>query len=140
MTDPDARQVSLRTASLAATTPRALVVEDDAGIRTLASAILRREKFAVDEAENGRNALELLRENSAYEVIVLDLAMPEMSGLALISYLRDYMPATLRRIVVMTASLHVLREQLPAGVCRVMTKPFDIQEFVDAVKDCAGAE
>ncbi|MGA8261004.1 MAG: GAF domain-containing protein [Arenicellales bacterium] len=57
-----------------------LLVEDDAGVRTMLGKRLAKEGWLVDEAENGREALELLAEGRRPDLILLDLMMPEMDG------------------------------------------------------------
>ena len=58
---------------------RVLVVDDDATIRALLGSILRRRDLEVDEAADGQEALDLLRQNS-YAVVLLDLLMPNVDG------------------------------------------------------------
>jgi CheY-like chemotaxis protein len=115
---------------------RALVVEDDPSIRSLVIAVLRRQGFAVDAVGNGREALALLGED-AYSIFVFDLTMPEMNGVELIEYLRHRDPRTLRRIVVITASVHRTRPDLPPEICQVLTKPFDLTDLHAAIESCA---
>jgi CheY-like chemotaxis protein len=63
--------------------PYVLVVEDDPDVRETLADTLREEGIAVDEAANGLEALECMRENDALpSVILLDLAMPVMDGRA----------------------------------------------------------
>src|SRR5437762_1571473 len=57
-----------------------LLVEDDRSIRDALVGILEDEGYAVTAAENGRQALDLLRSNAAPDLIVLDLRMPVMDG------------------------------------------------------------
>jgi len=64
-----------------------LVVEDDPNSRHLMRTILEREKWKVDEAANGAEALKLLNQNS-YELILLDLMMPEMDGFEFVTEMR----------------------------------------------------
>ena len=59
---------------------RILLVEDDRAIRDVLTGILREEGYAVTSAENGRQALDKLREIAATDLIVLDLRMPVMDG------------------------------------------------------------
>jgi CheY-like chemotaxis protein len=114
---------------------RALVVDDDSGIRTLVVTVLRREGFTIDAAVNGRDALTLLAER-AYAIIILDLAMPGMNGVQLLEYLRHRDAQTLRRVLVITASIPRVRPELPPDVCHILTKPFDLSEFQAAVARC----
>jgi CheY-like chemotaxis protein len=97
--------------------------------------VLRREGFIIDAAVNGRDALALLAER-AYAIIILDLAMPEMNGVQLLEYLRHRDAQTLRRVLVITASIPRVRPELPADVCHILTKPFDLSEFQAAVARC----
>lgn len=120
--------------------PRALVIEDDDAIRTLIAHILRREDFTVAEAVDGREAAAcLLGGGGRYDLVVLDLAMPEMTGLELLEQIRSCASRLLPHVIVVTAALHLLRDGLPAGVCRVLAKPFEVSELVAAVRACTAA-
>lgn len=59
---------------------RILVIEDDPGTRRGVQELLEGEGFAVDGAEDGREALTFLRRNAPPVLILLDLAMPGMTG------------------------------------------------------------
>jgi CheY-like chemotaxis protein len=56
-----------------------LVIDDDAGSRRMMQQALRREGWAVREAQNGREGLEAMREREP-DLVILDLMMPEMDG------------------------------------------------------------
>jgi len=116
---------------------RALVVEDDKAIRTLAINVLHRVGFVVDGASDGREALRLVGADNPYAVIILDLMMPELNGLEVIDELRVRDPRLLDRIVVITAAVQIAHRGLPAELCRVLLKPFDLAEFQAAVIACA---
>src|SRR5581483_12437036 len=58
---------------------RVLVVDDEQEVRGLLTSVLRRRDLVVDEARDGREALDLLRQNS-YSVVLLDLLMPNIDG------------------------------------------------------------
>lgn len=118
--------------------PRALVVEDDPAVRGLVSRILSRDGFCVTEACNGREGLAFLTGSSPFQVIILDLAMPVVNGTEVLEYVRQHVPQSLHRIVVVTADVRALRGQLPDAVCHVLVKPFDLDAFLDAVRACAG--
>lgn len=60
--------------------PTILVVEDDADLRDSIAGILEQEGFLVIRAENGRVALDYLREHTAPRLVILDLMMPVMNG------------------------------------------------------------
>lgn len=59
---------------------RSLIVDDVQSNRTLLAMILAGKGWETDEAENGREALEILRQDKNFTVIFLDLVMPEMDG------------------------------------------------------------
>ena len=65
-----------------------LVIDDDRGIRHLLDALLRHKGYHVLLADNGQTGLELFRQERPY-VIVLDLKMPDMDGLTLLSHVRS---------------------------------------------------
>src|SRR5688572_299198 len=99
-----------------------LVAEDDLGIQTLLRTILTREGFVVDCVGDGVAALERLGA-TRYDVILLDLMMPNLSGADLIEMLANANDDALSRVIVITAAaLHDARSvhRLP-----VVRKPFD---------------
>jgi signal transduction histidine kinase/CheY-like chemotaxis protein len=79
-----------------------LVVDDDAGLRQLLRRMLEPEGYAVVEAENGRVALERLRDVSP-SVVLLDLMMPEMDGFEFVAELRRHEAWRAIPVVVITA-------------------------------------
>ncbi len=64
-----------------------LVVDDEERIRRLLKMYLEREDFIIEEAENGTEALELALKND-YDLILLDIMMPEMDGIDVCQELR----------------------------------------------------
>jgi signal transduction histidine kinase/DNA-binding response OmpR family regulator len=80
----------------------ALVVEDDVDSRHLLCTALKSEGWAVEEAENGRVALECIQRARPY-IILLDLMMPEMDGFELVARLRESSEYRNIPIVVLTA-------------------------------------
>jgi CheY-like chemotaxis protein len=116
-------------------TTRFLVVDDDDGIRRLVTAVLRRQSYEVDEACDGREAIEKLS-TRAYDAIFLDLMMPVCDGYEVLAFLREQQP-TGNRVVIMTAArAHGMRELDPALIRRVLHKPFEIQDVLSAATEC----
>lgn len=66
---------------------RILVVEDDSGLREALAAILRESQYSVDEAENGEEGLYLASQD-IYDLLILDIMLPELSGLEIVKTLR----------------------------------------------------
>jgi CheY-like chemotaxis protein len=100
-----------------------LVVDDDAGVRQLLRRMLEPEGYAVVEAENGRVALERLRE-VAPSVVLLDLMMPEMDGFEFVAEFRQHEAWRGIPIIVVTAKdlSRDDRERLNGSVQRVLQK------------------
>ena len=111
---------------------KALIVDDDDALRVLLSAILKREGFRTMEARDGQEALELL-DAASFDLIVLDVMMPRLSGHDVLSWLVSHVPARPNVIVLSAASekhLALVDRTIAAAVLR---KPFDLSEFVKHV-------
>ena len=117
---------------------RALICEDDASIRALVKTVIARQGFTVDVAEDGALGIDRIEED-CYELIVLDLMMPKVDGYAVIDYLRNRRPKTLKRVIIMTAATEALRTEFPAPICTLIPKPFNIESLTAAVESCANA-
>jgi len=113
---------------------RVLVVDDDAVIRELLSSVLEQESLEVDCAENGRQALQRMRENE-YSVVLLDLLMPEMNGFEVLQEMEeDARPV----VLVITGADHSTVDQLDSRIVHgIIRKPFDPHEIAELVRSCA---
>lgn len=119
---------------------RILVVDDDESIRVMVERVLRREKFEVESARDGVEAIEKLS-SKEYGTILLDLMMPRVDGHGVLEFLQKNNPEKAQSVIVMTANL-------PGGVdaaksqpiFRVLSKPFDIQQLVENVRDCTRSD
>ena len=114
---------------------RALVVEDDDAIVMLVRRVLERETFTVECVKTGAAAIELMKV-VAYDLLILDLVLPLVSGEQVMEFLEATQPRTLRRVIVMTASPRALRWEFLRRICKVLTKPFDIHELVVMAQEC----
>jgi DNA-binding response OmpR family regulator len=120
-------------------TVRVLVVDDDSNIRRMVIAALKRDGYAFLEAGNGRDALDLMREQHP-DVVVLDLMMPILSGWDVLhERQRD---ADLMRIPVILISANrdpEIATAVDRGVCAFLPKPFDIGALSALVRSCVPA-
>jgi two-component system response regulator AtoC len=115
-----------------------LVADDDAAIRTLLAAVLTRKGFEVETVRNGAEAIQKIC-GSNYAAILLDLMMPVTNGLEVIAYLERTAPDRLKQcVIVLTAVANVDLQRLDGKpVYRVIRKPFDLDELVNTVVECA---
>ena len=116
---------------------RVLVVDDDAAIRRMIVAALRREgDYMFLEASNGREALDHMRSQTP-DVVVLDLMMPVMSGWDVLRE-RQSEP-NLRAIPVILISANrdpEIASAVDKGICAFLPKPFDIGALGALVRSC----
>jgi DNA-binding response OmpR family regulator len=115
---------------------RALIVEDDPGIAGLVRRVLAREKFQVECVRDGAEAIELLRD-VAYDLLILDMFLPQIGGEFVLDYLEEIKPSYLRRVIVTTASPRHLSCEFLQRVCKLLEKPFDIEKLVLFARECA---
>ena len=117
-------------------TEEILIVEDDLAIRRLLKMVLTREGFRVQEAADGAEAVLKLRKQN-FDVIILDLMMPNLDGFAFLKSLSETDPARLKRIIVTSAaSPNVIRDRLRGKPFDLLPKPFDISEVAQRVRAC----
>lgn len=116
-----------------------LIAEDDASIRRLVKSVLCREGYQVDVAVDGVEAVLMLGLRD-YDVIVLDLMMPNLDGFQFLATLAEHDPARLARIVVTSAaSPAIIKSRITHSPFAVLPKPFNIAELVEQVRACAAS-
>ncbi len=118
---------------------KVLIVEDDQDIRESLGFFLESEGYRVEAAENGKEALRLLREASEVPGLVfLDLQMPVMSGEELLAEItQDAALSALKvPIVVFTAAA---RGAVSGPIVSAMKKPVDLDEILKVVVKYCGA-
>ena len=103
-----------------------LIVDDSRVIRKVSRHILESLDFAVEEAENGQDALDQCAA-SMPDVILLDWNMPVMSGIEFIRCLRERPDGAKPKVVFCTTENDVahIREAIDAGADEYVMKPFD---------------
>jgi len=106
---------------------KALVVDDSRAVRMLLSRALTQLGYEVQEASNGREALELVEtEKSALSLVLADWNMPEINGLDLLKKLRQNPALSSVAVVMVTTETETERiaEALEAGANEYVMKPF----------------
>lgn len=113
-----------------------LVVDDDPDTRTLLRLILETEGYSVVEAGHGEEALGMIGPHVP-DVVVTDLAMPVLNGVALIERLRSEPRTATIPIVVVSASDEADALQSTGRVKAVVRKPFDATAFAECIRAIA---
>jgi DNA-binding NtrC family response regulator len=110
------------------TPPRVLVVDDEENYARVTAMGLELEGFRVETAGDADTALTSLREER-FDVVMLDLIMPETNGIELARIVHRRYPQTL---VVLTSAYHLTEKQLVRADCGAIgfvPKPFDLAEL-----------
>ena len=110
---------------------RILVADDEESMRWVLSKALRKKGYSVDLAADGNQALRQVREQS-YDLAIVDIKMPGMSGLELLDKAREIRPDLLVVVMTAEASMKNAVEAMKRGAYDYITKPFDL-EVIDAI-------
>ena len=117
-----------------------LVVDDDDAIRALVERVLKREKFEVESARDGFEAIQKLSCGD-YSTILLDLMMPRIDGHGVLRYLEEENrnDTATPSVIVMTANLQGAADAVEdRPEYRVLAKPFDIRQLIAHVRELTG--
>jgi CheY-like chemotaxis protein len=120
---------------------RVLIADDDAAIRRLLQLALA-ERFEISLAEDGIQALDLLRNSAPFACVVLDVTMPYKGGLEVLREMRSDSALAEIPVVVLTAHepAHVGNELTDAGLVLYVNKPFDRKILRQLVCELTGVE
>ncbi|HMB90609.1 MAG TPA: sigma-54 dependent transcriptional regulator [Rhodothermales bacterium] len=114
--------------------PTILVVDDEASIRRTLREILEYEKFDVEEAEDGEEALEKLR-SGPYDVVLLDIKMPKRDGMEVLEMLSDEMPEVPVVMISGHANVETAVEATKLGAFDFIEKPPDLNRLLVTVRN-----
>ena len=105
-----------------------LIVDDDDGHRMMLEALLKKWKFQISSAENGRQALEMAQ-SKPFDTILMDIRMPDMDGMTALNKIHEYNPAI--PIIMMTAYSDIDNaiEAVKTGAYDYLTKPLDFDRL-----------
>jgi DNA-binding response OmpR family regulator len=111
-----------------------LIVDDETNIRLMLRTALRTEGYEVTEASNGREALEAVAVRKP-DVMILDLSMPEIDGMAVLTALRPMRPSQRPKVIVLTAygSIPTAVHATRLGALDFLEKPVSPDEVREAV-------
>ena len=116
--------------------PRILVVDDEPSVRLYVRRVLLEEGYAVHEAGDGAEALELVRSApDGWDLIVSDIVMPRCNGVELHQQLAAIV-AGMPIILMSGYAAAQLTELGIAAPCGVLVKPFEADQLLDEVRRC----
>jgi two-component system cell cycle response regulator DivK len=110
-----------------------LVVEDDPWIRSLMADLLAGEGYTVVQAPDGKQGLEMANQRDP-DVILLDLAMPEISGLDVLHELKTSNPTRDIPVIVVSAYAMLMMGSDARRADGVIQKPFDLADLLAQVQ------
>jgi cyclic di-GMP phosphodiesterase len=137
MTTPQQPPVSLKTA--ARTRRRVLVVDDDPALRLLLTATLAADEFELEEVASAEEASDTARFWHP-SVILLDVTLPGMDGLAFCRQVADNPVYGFPKVVLLTGTELTTREARAAGAHGLLRKPFSPLELVRLVEEADETE
>jgi diguanylate cyclase (GGDEF)-like protein len=112
-----------------------LLVEDDRFFRETFSDLLKAEGYTVDCATGGAEALRMLAERR-YGLVITDIVMPDVSGLEILSRVRESDPTIDVIMVTGNANLESAIFTLKHGARDYLVKPVNPEEFIHSVAQC----
>jgi CheY-like chemotaxis protein len=113
--------------------PSILVVDDDPDILEALSEILESEGFAIKQARNGQEALELLKRGRT-DLILLDLMMPVMDGWEFAGQMRHQPDWAQIPIIVLSADRNVSAKARDLNALGYLAKPFELNDLLKLVQ------
>lgn len=122
-------------------TLRILVADDEPHIRRILITLLQNAEYQVVEARDGREALEVLREDTDFDFLVLDLMMPHASGIEVLEYVRGEAGLETTPVIILTAKGQDTDrdDALANGADDFMTKPFSPKKLLARIEELLAA-
>jgi two-component system, chemotaxis family, chemotaxis protein CheY len=112
-----------------------LVVDDEAPVRAVVTALLEDTQYDVAEVANGQDALACLhRHPSRFQLVLLDLMMPYMSGWEVLRAIQTNPALASVSVVIMTAGSNVYQQALDRGAAGYLSKPLDFDQLLDVAE------
>jgi DNA-binding NtrC family response regulator len=113
---------------------RILVIDDDENIRKVLQTILEDEGYFVETAETGKKAIER-SEKAFYNLALIDVRLPDMEGIELLSKLRSTKPKMRKIIVTGYPTLQNAISAVNKGADAYVMKPFEVEKILQTIKD-----
>src|SRR5512142_2883337 len=110
-----------------------LIVDDEEPLRViLESELGDTEEFSIDTAADGAQAINLIQAK-VFDVLLLDIRMPRVSGIEVLAFVHDYSPTTQVIILTNYADVKTAIETIKLGAYDFLAKPYDIDELFNTI-------
>ena len=110
-----------------------MLVDDEASFLQVAQSILSSKGYAVDTAKNAREALELFR-GRFYNLVILDILLPDMSGIELLTSMNRIQPDIISIILTGYSSLEHSMRSLNLGAFAYLEKPLNPEKLLEVIR------
>ncbi len=105
-----------------------LIVDDEQSMREMLSLLLRKEGYAVAVAANGEAAISAIQ-NEIYDLVITDIKMPRVGGIALLKTVKEISPDTIVIVITAYATTETAVVAMKLGAYDYITKPFKNEEI-----------
>ena len=115
---------------------KVLIVDDALTVRKVVREILESKGFEVHEAKDGFSALELIKTEVDFDVILLDWEMPKMNGYTFLNVVRQNELAVNTKIIMLTSSStkKKIMKAIHAGADGYIIKPFESESLIEKIQ------
>jgi DNA-binding NtrC family response regulator len=117
-----------------------LIADDDPTQRRLVQSVCERAGYRVKLADGGDSALDLLRRDKNIDVMLLDLVMPEVDGMAVLAELPSINPELPVIMLTAKAGVDVVVEAMRAGACDFFVKPASPERITVGIKNALNVQ
>jgi len=115
-------------------TARILVIDDDENIRKVLATILEDEGYSVDLVDTAKKAIEKTK-RSFYNVALIDVRLPDMEGIELLTKMKDTTPKMRKIIITGYPTLQNAIQAVNKGADAYIVKPFDVEKVLKTIEE-----
>ena len=113
---------------------RILIVDDERSMRDFLAILLEREGYLTERAESAEAAMSMLN-TTAFDLIISDVSMPDLDGLALLKMVKKISPETAMLLVTAFSTSEQAVEAMKLGAYDYIAKPFKVEEIKVLVRN-----
>ncbi len=113
---------------------RILIIDDDENIRKVIQTILEDEGYIIDTADTAQKAIQKT-EQAFYNLALIDVRLPDMEGIELLTKLKETKPKMRKIIVTGYPTMQNAVGAINKGADAYVMKPFDVEKILQTIKD-----